>query len=116
MKATECLVVFVTAPSTDKAASLARTLVGERLAACVNLVERVRSIYRWEGEVQDDAEVLMVIKTRADAFERLKARVVELHEYRCPEVVALPIVRGSEAYLTWLADSVDGGAATTATS
>ena len=101
----ENLVVLVTAPP-DKAGPIARALVEERLAACVSVVERVRSIYRWEGNVQDDAEALLVVKTRAQAFEALRARVIALHPYQCPEVVALPIAAGHAPYLAWIAESV----------
>lgn len=100
------LVVLVTAPSAEKAEEIARTVVEERLAACVNVLPAVRSIYRWEGKVQDDAEALMVVKTRADAFERLRARIGSLHPYECPEVIALPVVAGHAPYLEWLAGAV----------
>jgi len=101
-----CLVVLITAPRGEKAVSLARALVEARVAACVNVLDGVRSIYRWEGEVQDDGEALLVAKTTRASFEALKAKVLELHEYSCPEVVALPIERGHEAYLRWLGESV----------
>lgn len=100
------LVVLVTAPSAEKAEEIARTVVEERLAACVNVLPAVRSVYRWEGKVQDDAEALMVVKTRADAFERLRERIVSLHPYDCPEVVALPVVTAHAPYLEWLAGAV----------
>ncbi|HEY3449763.1 MAG TPA: divalent-cation tolerance protein CutA [Myxococcales bacterium] len=102
----DVVVVLVTAPSAEKAAEIARAVVEERLAACVNVLPAVRSIYRWEGEVQDEAEALMVIKTRAEAFEKLRARVVSLHPYGCPEVVALPVAAGHAPYLAWLTGSV----------
>ena len=79
----------------------------ERLAACVNLLPGVRSIYRWEGEVQDDGEVLLIVKTREDALPALTARVVALHPYDVPEVIALPVAGGSDAYLAWLRDGVE---------
>jgi periplasmic divalent cation tolerance protein len=101
----EHLVVLMTAPSAEVAAEIARPLVGEGLAACVNVVPGVRSIYRWNGEVCDDAEVLCVIKTRAERFEALRARILALHPYEVAEVIALPIVAGNEPYLAWI-DSV----------
>ncbi len=104
--AADAVVVLVTAPSAEKAAQMARTVVEERLAACVNVVPGLRSIYRWEGQVQDEPEVLMVVKTRAEAFERLRARIASLHPYSCPEVIALPVVAGHGPYLEWLAGSV----------
>lgn len=104
----EALVVLVTAPSTEVAAGLARDLVEKRLAACANLVPGVRSIYAWEGEVCDDSEVLLVIKTRPEALEALRARVVEQHPYDVPEVLALPVAGGHAPYLEWIARSVEG--------
>jgi periplasmic divalent cation tolerance protein len=98
----ETLVVLVTAPNDDEAARLGRALVEERLAACANLVPGLRSIYRWQGSVHDDAETLLIIKTTAERCARLTQRVIELHPYETPEVLALPVVAGSDAYLAWL--------------
>jgi periplasmic divalent cation tolerance protein len=95
-------VVLVTAPEPDTAARLARTLVEERLAACVNLVPQVRSIYRWQDQVEDGSETLMVIKTRAERCEALASRVGELHPYDVPEVVELSVAGGSEEYFKWV--------------
>ncbi len=99
-------VVLVTAPETEQAARMARVLVEERLAACVNVVPAVRSIYRWENEVQDDGEVLLVIKTGADRSQALAARVEEIHPYDVPEVLVLPVQGGSRPYLEWVLQSV----------
>jgi periplasmic divalent cation tolerance protein len=96
------VVAFTTAPSADKAADLARALVGEGLAACVNIVPGVRSIYRWKGELCDDAEVLCVVKTRRDHVERLRERLLALHPYEVPELVVVDIVAGNPAYLSWI--------------
>ena len=98
-------VVLVTAPSPEKAAELARAVVGEKLAACVNILPGVRSIYRWEGAVQDEAEVLMLVKTTAERFDALKARIVALHPYQVPEVIRLDVSAGHAPYLEWLAAS-----------
>ena len=98
----EVRVVLVTAPDTETAARIARALVEERLIACANLVPGIRSIYRWEGKIADEAEVLLVLKTRASACSAVAARVKALHPYALPEVVALPVVDGSEAYLDWV--------------
>ena len=95
-------VVFITAPNAECAETLARALVQERLAACVNVVAGVRSFYRWEGEVQNDPEVLLIAKTRADRCSALAARVDELHPYDLPEVLELPAAGGSRAYLDWV--------------
>ena len=104
---TESLLVYMTAPSAEVAADIARAVVGERLAACGNLLPGVRSIYRWKGEICDDPEVLVLFKTTRATFERLRARIVELHPYECPEVIAADIVHGHAPYLEWVAGNVD---------
>ena len=96
--------MLVTAPSGAVAVSLARTLVEEQLIACANLVPQVRSIYRWEGKVCDEEEVLCVLKTRRELFPTLRDRVSALHPYQVPEIIALPLVDGSAPYLAWLRD------------
>ncbi len=101
---TEYIVAFITAPSEDEAADMARRLVDCRLAGCVNIVRGVRSIYRWEDKTQDEAETLMIVKTRKDLFEPLMKRVKELHPFRVPEIIALPILEGSADYLGWLSE------------
>jgi len=101
----EVRVVLVTAPA-GEADGLGRALVAERLAACVNVVPGVRSIYRWQGEVKIDDEALLVIKTTEARLAGLTERVKALHSYELPEVLALPAVGGSEAYLGWLAGEV----------
>lgn len=101
-------VVLVTAPDGDTAERLGRALVQERLAACVNVVPAITSIYRWEGRVETDAEVLLVIKTATRGFESLRRRVVELHPYDTPEVLALDVRDGARAYLDWVVGSVGG--------
>jgi periplasmic divalent cation tolerance protein len=100
---TDAVVVLVTAPTPDRAAEIARALVGERLAACGNVVPGLRSIYRWEGKVQEDEEALLVLKTTRARFDALRARVLALHPYDVPEVIALPVEAGSAAYLQWIA-------------
>jgi periplasmic divalent cation tolerance protein len=100
--ATRACVVFVTAGSEEQAGLIAHALVGERLAACVNIVSPIRSIYRWNDEVQTDTEYLMVIKTRAKLVSKIEARMKELHTYEVPEVIALPIVTGAKSYLDWI--------------
>lgn len=97
------LLVLVTTPTPEKAAELARTLVSERLAACGNVVPGLRSIYRWQGAVQDEPEALLLLKTTAARFEQLRDRVLALHPYQVPEVVAVAIEAGSRAYLDWIA-------------
>jgi periplasmic divalent cation tolerance protein len=99
-------VALTTAPSADKAAEIARVLVTEGLAACVNVVPAVRSIYAWKGEVVEDAEALCVVKTRADRVEALRQRLVALHPYEVPELVVLDVDAGHEPYLSWVEASV----------
>jgi periplasmic divalent cation tolerance protein len=98
----EVRVAFITAPDEEAGTRIARALVEERLVACVNLVSGVRSVYRWEGAVQEDAEVLLVVKTRADRAGDLVDRVVELHPYELPEVLLVPAVGGNPPYLDWV--------------
>jgi periplasmic divalent cation tolerance protein len=107
------VVVLTTAGSDEEAARLADALVGERLAACVNVVAPITSVYRWQGKIERGREVLLVVKTRAALVKRLTARIQALHSYDVPEVVVLPIAGGSAAYLKWLAGEATGeGAAT----
>lgn len=102
----EIRVVLVTAPDAEAGAVLARAVVGERLAACVNVVPGVRSIYRWDDAVQEEDEVLLVLKTTSERLEALTERVIALHPYDVPEVLALPEAGGSAAYRAWVAGEV----------
>jgi len=108
-EAADAVVVYVTASSADEAATLGRALVAERLAACVNRVP-VESVYQWQGQVEEAAEVLLVIKTRRSLLDALAARVRALHSYTVPEIIALPIVAGWPPYLQWIADETTPGA------
>lgn len=101
---TGAVVVLSTAPNEEEGARIARALVEERLAACVNLVPQIRSIYRWQDAVQDEREVLLVIKTQTSRQAALVERIRALHSYTCPEAVVLPLVAGSQPYLDWLAE------------
>lgn len=103
----EFIVVYITA-SGENAKELAGALVQEKLAACVNRIPGVESTYTWEGRVERDTEDLLVVKTRADLFPRLKERVGTLHGYAVPEIIAVPVVEGSESYLAWITDSLSG--------
>ena len=97
-------VMLTTLPSAEAAKTLARTLVEERLAACVQL-SGIESFYRWEGRVANEPEVLLLIKTRTGLFDAAMARIRALHPYTVPEIVALPFAAGNPAYFQWLADS-----------
>ncbi len=98
----EILVVLMTAPDAEVARKIGRALVEERLAACVNIVPGVRSIYAWQGKVNDDAEVLCLMKTRRTLYPALRDRVMALHPYQVPEIIALPVAEGNAAYLAWV--------------
>ena len=99
------VVVLVTCANEEQGTSIARSLVGERLAACVNLVSGIRSIYRWRDKLEDDRETLLLVKTRTQLLARVERRVRELHTYEVPEVVALPLAAGSKPYLDWVFES-----------
>jgi periplasmic divalent cation tolerance protein len=97
-----------TVDSMETAGRIARVLVEEKEAACVNIVPGIRSIYRWEGNVCDDNELLLIIKTTGARFEAVRRRVRSLHPYQLPESIAVPIVAGDTEYLAWLRANVAG--------
>jgi len=100
----------MTAPDEAEAGRIARKLVEERLCACVNIVPDIRSVYRWQGEICDGSEVMMIAKTEATLSAALVSRVKELHSYEVPEIICMPIQTGSGEYLDWIAASVDAPA------
>ncbi len=106
---TDAILVLVTAPSAEKAAEIGHALVSERLAACANILPSLRSIYAWEGKICDEPEALMILKTRAELFEPLRARVISLHPYQVPEVLRLGVEAGHAPYLEWILASVRAG-------
>jgi periplasmic divalent cation tolerance protein len=99
---TDYILVFITASSEKEGEKIASSLVKERLAACVNLIGRMESNFRWKGQICSEREVLLIVKTKDRLFEKLKKRVVELHSYEVPEILALPILAGFEKYLSWV--------------
>ena len=101
----ESIVVFVTCGSEEEALKIANALVEEPLAACVNLVSPIRSIYRWEGKIWDEKEWLLIIKTQKQRFDELEKKVKSLHSYSVPEIIGLPITEGSLAYLNWIKEN-----------
>ena len=103
----EHVAVLVTAPSKDVGRDVARALLEQKLAACVNVVPSIASFYTWEGELRSDEEVLLVIKTTGAAFDALVAAVRAVHPYDLPEIIALPIVAGSQDYLDWIDEVVE---------
>lgn len=100
--------VVTTLPNETAASALARALVEEQLAACVNIVPGVRSIYRWEGAVADEPEIVCVVKTARDRLERMSARLRELHPYSVPELLVLSPSDGAQAYCDWVIESTRG--------
>jgi periplasmic divalent cation tolerance protein len=103
---TDKRIVLTTTSSEEEARRIARHLVDRRLAACVNIVPQVASIYRWQGKVEEAQEWLLVVKTTAVAFERVREAIAELHSYELPECICLTIEDGSPNYLQWIAESV----------
>ena len=106
---TDKRIVLTTASSEEEAQKIARHLVEHRLAACVNIVPQVASIYRWQGKVEEARELLLMVKTTAAAFSQVCAAIAELHSYELPECICLTIEDGSPAYLQWIAESVPAG-------
>ncbi len=102
----DTIVVLITVPSQEAGGRIARTLVEEHLAACVNLVPGLTSVFWWEGGVQTEAEALLIVKTQRPRFEALAARVRSLHPYAVPEIIAVPVAAGNQAYLDWVRDAV----------
>jgi len=103
----EAIVVLVTCGSEAEALRIAHSLVEGRLAACVNIISPVRSIYRWEGKIWDEKEWTLIIKTQKKRFEELEKKVKSLHSYSVPEIIGLPIVEGHPAYLRWLREMTE---------
>jgi periplasmic divalent cation tolerance protein len=103
------VVVLITVRDQEEGRKIADALVGQRKAACVNMVSQVSSLFRWEGKIEDEKESLLIVKTRAELFPELEALVRGLHSYQVPEIIALPIVQGNEAYLKWLGEETGAG-------
>ncbi|MEO8100110.1 MAG: divalent-cation tolerance protein CutA [Acidobacteriota bacterium] len=104
---TDKIVVLCACESEEQAGQVARALVEQNLAACVNILPNVRSIYRWQGQIDDAPEWLLVIKSRRDRFEELRDAILKAHSYEVAEVIALPVVDGSEAYFAWMDQELD---------
>ena len=102
MSATDCVIVCTTLPADADSAALARTLVGERLAACVSTLPGVRSVYRWKEQIEEDDEQQLLIKTTAERASALCERIRALHPYEVPELLALPVADGGAEYLDWI--------------
>ncbi len=100
------VVVFITAPA-NKVSEIATFLVEKKLAACVNAVEKVNSLYWWKGKIENDSEGLLIIKTKRELFKKLAEEVRKVHPYEVPEIIALPVVDGNEDYLRWIDESLE---------
>lgn len=100
------IVVFITTPSFEEAEKISNYLVENKLAACVNIIKNVKSIFFWQGNKEDADESLLIIKTKKEIFKNLEKEVKKLHNYTVPEIIALPIIDGNEDYLNWLEESV----------
>ena len=100
------IVILSTTDTPELAKQIAAAIVGAHEAACVNIVPAIRSIYRWEGKVQDEGECLLLIKSTSERFEAVRSRIRRLHTYQTPEVIALPITAGDSDYLSWLRSSI----------
>lgn len=106
-EAADAIVVLMTATNGEEAARLADMLVGAHLAACVQILPEIESVYRWQGKIQRESEVLILAKTTRAKFDELEIQVRALHSYDTPEIIAVPVVAGSGPYLDWLKNSLD---------
>ena len=105
MTSSEPIVVLMTAPNREEANRIAEALVSARLAACVQILPEIESVYRWQGEIKREREILLLAKTVASRFDELESKVRAMHSYDTPEIIALPITATSEPYLKWLLDA-----------
>jgi len=102
MATNDYIIVLTTCNSSELASSIAETLVKQKLAACVNIVNGVESVYQWQGKIERDQEILLTIKTRQSLFSQVEQAIAGLHSYELPEVIAVPIVSGTKIYLNWI--------------
>ena len=96
------IIVLMTASNKKEAIKIVRILLEEKLVACANMIEAVSSFYWWEGKIEEDKEILVIMKSHKNLFKNLSSRIVELHSYDVPEILAIPIVDGSSSYLDWM--------------
>ena len=98
----DAIVIFCTVPNKDDAKKISNAIINENLAACVSTVDKVHSVFSWNGEVCSENEMLLIIKTRRDLFEKIEVVIRALHSYNVPEIIALPVIVGSDDYLGWI--------------
>ncbi len=103
---TDAVIILCTCGNQDEALAICNALIDARLAACVNLLQPVQSIYRWHGKVENAQEILLIIKTTEEHFPTVRDRITKLHSYDTPEIIAIPVINGSDKYLAWLRDQV----------
>jgi len=103
---TDKVVILVTAASQDEGRKIARHLVEAQLAACVNILPPIESVYRWQGQIAEEGEFLLIVKSAKALFAEIETEILRLHSYRTPEIICLPIVEGSRNYLQWVSESV----------
>jgi len=101
----EFIVIYITAPTEEVGKNIAKKLIEEKVAACINMVKNIYSIYWWKGNIEEDNEVLLIIKTKKDLFDKIEEIVKSIHPYTIPEIITLPIVAGSFDYLNWIDES-----------
>ena len=107
MAGEDAIIVFLTAANGEEATRLADLLIGAHLAACVQILPEMESVYRWEGKIERQSEILLLVKTTTAKFAELEREVRALHSYETPEIIAVPIIAGSSPYLAWLLDSLN---------
>ena len=100
------LIVLMTAPNREEAEKIVHALLDEKLIACANIIDPVSSFFWWQGKIESEKEVLVIMKTHERLFEKLQKRVTTLHSYDVPEILALPVVAGSQSYLDWMKDAL----------
>lgn len=105
MSTNDYIIVLTTCNSSEQASSIADTLVNKKLAACVNIVNSIESVYQWQGKIEHDKEIQLIIKSRQCLFTQLEKTIQELHDYELPEIIAVPIVAGELNYLNWIQTS-----------
>ncbi len=98
----EYIVIYCTVPNKKEGKEIAKALVEKKLAACVNIIDKMESVFSWDGEICEEHEAMMIIKTRKELFERVRIRIQDMHSYNVPEIIALPMVEADETYLKWI--------------